>query len=99
MLISELCMLFEEHLKLTESEGKSKEAKRAAKDILGRTEALINPLLATDNQKRNTINAFEQFLGHKNKDLVSKAFEYINRGQFDALVSDSTYLGIDVLIY
>ena len=99
MLISELRRLFEKHLQLAKSKGKSKEAQHAAKDILGHTEALINPLLATEDQKKNAINAFKRFLGHKDKDMASKAFEYINQGQYDALVSDLIYLGIDVLIY
>ena len=99
MLISELLRLFEKHLQLSESKGKSKEAKQIATDILGRTEALINPLLATEDQRKNAINAFRRFLGHKNKDMVSKAIEYINRGEFDALVSGSTYVNINMLIY
>jgi len=99
MLISELWRLFEKHLQLSESKGKSREAKQVATDILGRTEALINPLLATEDQKKNAINAFRRFLGHKNKDMVSKAIEYINRGEFDALVSVSTYVNINMLIY
>ena len=99
MLISELRRLFEKHLQLSESKGKSKEAKQVAKDILGRTEALINPLLATEDQKKNAINAFRRFLGHKNKDMVSKAIEYINRGEFDALVSGSTWVNVNMLIY
>jgi len=99
MLISELRRLFEKHLQLAKSKGESKEAQHAAKDILGHTEALINPLLATEDQKKNAINAFKRFLGHKDKDMASKAFEYINQGQYDALVSDLIYLGIDVLIY
>jgi len=41
MLISELHVLFEEHLKLAKSKGKSKEAKHVAKDIPGHAEALI----------------------------------------------------------
>ena len=99
MLISELRRLFEKHLQLAESKGKSKEAKRVAKNILGRTEALIDPLLATEDQKKNAINAFRRFLAHKNKDMVSKAIDDINRGEFDALVSDSTYVNINTLIY
>ena len=100
MLISELHVLFEEHLNLAKSKGKSKEAKHVAKDILGHTEALINPLLATGDQKKNAINTFQKFLGHKNEDMVSKAFEYIDQGHFDALVSGSTYhVDIDLLIY
>ena len=99
MLISELRRLFEKHLQLSESKGKSKEAKQVAKDILGRTEALINPLLATEDQKKNAINAFRRFLGHKNKDMVSKVIEYINRGEFDALVSGSTWVNVNMLIY
>jgi len=31
--------------------------------------------------------------------MVSKAIEYINRGEFDALVSGSTYVNINMLIY
>jgi len=99
MLISELRRLFEKHLQLSESKGKSKEAKQVTKDILGRTEALINPLLATEDQKKNAINAFRRFLGHKNKDMVSKVIEYINRGEFDALVSGSTWVNVNMLIY
>ena len=99
MLISELRRLFEKHLQLAESKGKSKEAKRVAKNILGRTEALIDPLLAAEDQKKNAINAFRRFLAHKNKDMVSKAIDDINRGEFDALVSDSTYVNINTLIY
>jgi len=99
MLILELRRLFEKHLQLSESKGKSKEAKQVAKDILGRTEALINPLLATEDQKKNAINAFRRFLGHKNKDMVSKVIEYINRGEFDALVSGSTWVNVNMLIY
>jgi len=99
MLISELRRLFEKHLQLSESKGKAKEAKQVATDILGRTEALINPLLATEDQKKNAINAFRRFLGHKNKDMISKAIEYINRGEFDALVSGSTHVNINMLIY
>jgi len=99
MLISELRRLFQKHLQLSESKGKSKEAKQIATDILGRTEALINPLLATEDQKKNAINAFRRFLGHKNKDMVSKAIEYINRDEFDALVSGSTYVNINMLMY
>ena len=99
MLISELRRLLEKHLQLAESKGKSKEAKRVARDILGRTEALVDPLLATEDQRKNAINAFRRFLAHKNKDIVSKAIGYIDRGEFDALVSDSTYVNIDVLIY
>ena len=99
MLISELLRLFEKHLQLSESKGKSKEAKQVATDILDRTEALINPLLATEDQRKNAINAFRRFLGHKNKNMVSKAIEYINRGEFDALVSGSTDANINMLIY
>jgi len=99
MLISELRRLFEKHLQLAESKGKSKEAKQIATDILGRTEALINPLLATEDQKKNAINAFRRFLGHKNKDMVLKAIGYINRGEFDALVSGSTDANINMLMY
>jgi len=99
MLISELLRLFEKHLQLSESKGKSKEAKQIATDILGRTETLINPLLATEDQRKNAINAFRRFLGHKNKNMVSKAIEYINRGEFDALVSGSTDANINMLIY
>ena len=99
MLISELLRLFEKHLQLAESKGKSKEAKQIATDILGRTEALINPLLATEDQKKNAINAFRRFLGHKNKDMVLKAIGYINRGEFDALVSGSTDVNINMLMY
>ena len=99
MLISELLRLFEKHLQLSESKGKSKEAKQVATDILDRTEALINPLLATEDQRKNAINAFRRFLGHKNKNMVSKAIEYINRGEFDALVSGSTDVNINMLIY
>ena len=98
MLISELLRLFEKHLQLSESKGKSKEAKQVATDILGRTEALINPLLATEDQRKNAINAFRRFLGHKNKNMVSKAIEYINQGEFDALVSGSTDVNINIFL-
>ena len=58
-----------------------------------------NPSLATKAQQKNAINAFKELLSHKNQALVSKVFEYIDRGQFNALVSGSTYVDIDVLIY
>ena len=58
-----------------------------------------NPSLATKAQQKNAINAFKELLSHKNQALVSKVFEYIDRGQFNALVSGSTYADIDVLIY
>ena len=91
MLISELRMLFEEHFQLAKSKKTSKEAKDVANDILGRTKALIDPLVATEDQQKNAINAFKGFLSHRNKELVSKAFEYIDQGHFDALVSGLTY--------
>jgi len=45
MLISELCVLFEKHLKLTKSKETSEEAKDVTKNIIGCTKALIDPLL------------------------------------------------------
>ena len=56
-------------------------------------------LLLLRLNKKNAINAFKELLSHKNQESVSKVFEYIDRGQFNALVSGSTYVDIDVLIY
>jgi len=99
MLISELRVLFEEHLKLAKSKETSGEAKNVAKNIIGRTKALIDPLFTTKKQQKNALDAFKGFFNHKNKKMVSKSLGYINRGQFDAIVSGSTYVGIDILIY
>jgi len=90
ILISELRRLFEDHLKLAKSKETSEEAKNMAKDILGRTKTLIDPLLGTKKEQKNALDAFKGFLSHKNQEMVSKAFEYIDRGRFDALVSGST---------
>jgi len=90
ILISELRRLFEDHLKLAKSKETSEEAKNMAKDILGRTKALIDPLLGTKKEQKNALDAFKGFLSHKNQEMVSKAFEYIDWGRFDALVSGST---------
>jgi len=90
ILISELCRLFEDHLKLAKSKETSEEAKNMAKDILGHTKALIDPLLGTKKEQKNALDAFKSFLSHKNQEIVSKAFEYIDQGRFNALVSGST---------
>ena len=92
ILISELHVLFERHLKLAKSKETSREAKRAAENILDRTKALIDPLLGARDQK-NAINTFKRFLGHKNEEMVLKAFEYIDQGHFDALVCGSSMCG------
>jgi len=100
ILISEFCQWFEGHLKLAESKETSEEAKNVTKDILGRTKALIDPLLGTKKEQKNALDAFKGFLSHKNQEMVSKAFEYIDQGLFDALVSGSTYhMDIILLIY
>jgi len=50
MLISELCALFEEHLKLAESKETSKKAKDVAKNIIGRTKTFPFSLLKNNNK-------------------------------------------------
>ena len=71
-----------------------------AKDILGRTKALIDPFLGTKKEQRNALDAFKGFLSYKNQEMVLKAFKYIDQGCFDALVSGSTYhVDINMLIY
>ena len=67
------------HLKLAKSKETSGEAKCAAENILDRMKARIDPLLSARDQK-NAINAFKRFLGHKNEEMVLKAFEYIDQG-------------------
>jgi len=98
MLISELCALFKEHLKLAESKETSEKAKDVAKEYHWSHKTF--PFLTTKKQQQNALDAFKGFLNHKNKEMVSEAFECINQGHFDALVSDSTFhVDIDLLIY
>jgi len=98
ILISELCRLFEDHLKLSKSKETSEEAKNVAKDILRHTKALI--VLGTKKEQKNALNAFKGFLSHRNQAMVLKAFDYIDQGRFDALVSGSAYhVDINLLIY
>ena len=80
MLISKLCTLFEEHLKLPSPK---RHLRRTWQKI-----SLVAQKHFPFSLLKNALDAFKGFLNHKNKEMVSKAFGCINQGHFDALVSD-----------